>query len=92
MRSTLAAKAYSVSEGTESGVWVRRVLREVYNPSLALKQIDDTLDPRQLIVVTDNNNLATKIAVDKKMTSDKRLGLVVAMLREAFRTVELHQR
>ena len=39
----------------------------------------------ELVIFTDSQNLAQKVSTDKKMTSDKRLRIVLAMLQEAVR-------
>lgn len=83
VRSTLAAEAYAISEALESGELCRTFLSEVFNPGTPIRRLEDLLS-RQLVVHTDAMNLKTTCSRDCGSVADKRLRIVVAMLRQSF--------
>ena len=88
VRSTLAAEAYGISEGVETAQWVRHVMAEILNPDASLTDIETHAVKRIIHAVTDSQNLADNVDNDAGASADKRLRIVVAMLREAFSLAE----
>ena len=85
VRSTLASEAYSTSEAAEQAEWIRHVLHELHSgPSTSLHEVESTACSRPVIVCTDSHNLADTVQSDAGTTSDKRLRIVTAMLRQTF--------
>ena len=85
VRSTLAAEAYAISEALETGELCRTFLSEAFSPSVSLKGLDDQMT-RAIYVHTDAMNLKTTCMRDCGSVADKRLRIVVAMLRESFQS------
>ncbi|CAE8601098.1 unnamed protein product [Polarella glacialis] len=94
VRSTLAAEAYAISEAVETGQALRHLLAEISSLAnsrgepLKLKNLEEQATRRLLTVVTDSHNLAATLPKDSTCVSDKRLRIVVAMLRQCFDTGE----
>ena len=85
VRSTLASEAYSISEAAEQAEWIRHVLHELHSgPTISLREVESTACSRPVIVCTDSHNLADTVQSDAGTTSDKRLRIVTAMLRQTF--------
>ena len=89
VRSTLAAEAYAISETVETAEWLRHVLTELWpGSSLKLPRSLSLVEAQSLqrptMVLTDSLNLAENVKSDKSGTQDKRLRIVVSMLRQAF--------
>jgi len=91
VRSTLAAEAYSVSEAVEHGQWLRHILTEFQlatkTPSGApvpIRTVELECVKRPLITFTDSHNLADTVGKDAGTCADKRLRIVISMLRQAF--------
>ncbi|CAE8636689.1 unnamed protein product [Polarella glacialis] len=84
VRSTLAAEAYAISEAAEFGHLLRQLLQQVHHPELTLKQLEAAAPTGALLVVTDSQNLATNVPKDTSAVTDKRLRIVITMLRETF--------
>lgn len=81
VRSTLGAEGYAVSEGIEQAYFVRAVLLDIYGVT--------NQDQRKwfpITTFTDSNSLYTTVRRDTGTSSDKRLAIVVAALRETFGT------
>ena len=89
VRSTLAAKAYSVSEAVEEAQWLRCVLAEMW-PSVpssrarSLRTVEMDSLRRQIVTLSDSFNLCQAVESDKGTRSDNRLRIVTAMLRQVF--------
>ena len=85
VRSTLASEAYSISEAAEQAEWIRHFLHELHvGPDTSLRTVEATAHIRPVIVCTDSHNLADTVHSDAGTTSDKRLRIVTAMLRQTF--------
>ena len=85
VRSTLASEAYSISEAAEQAEWIRHILHELHSgPSVSLREVQATACPQPVIVCTDSRNLADTVQSNAGTTSDKRLRIVTAMLRQTF--------
>ena len=86
VRSTLAAEAYAVSEGVETAQFVRHVLQELLHdprkPGSTLQQVEKVRWKIPIVCCTDSDNLDKSIKTDAGSMRDKRLRIVVAMLRE----------
>jgi len=65
---------------------VRHVLEEIYSPGRKLQDIEQKPQFRGLIVLTDSHNLRTNLYADTGLTVDKRLRIIVAVLREYYHT------
>ena len=86
VRSTLTAEPYAVSETIETAEWLRHVMCEIWPGSpmslpRSLGEIEALSVNRRVIVLTDSLNLAENIKSDKSTTEDRRLRIVVSMLR-----------
>ena len=90
VHSTLAAEAYAVSKAPENGLMVTQLLEELL---LGLRRKSLTaVDQRPtlpLIVCTDSRNLEQTVKADITAVADKRLRIVVCMLRHFFEEDEL---
>ena len=86
VRSTLAAEAYAVSEGVETCQFLRHVLLELLHdprsPGGTLQKIETVRWKIPIVCCTDSDNLDKSIKSDSGTVKDKRLRIVVAMLRE----------
>jgi hypothetical protein len=87
VRSTLAAEAYAVSEATETGQMLRQLLVEIRCHSKP-KQLEVDAQKHPLIVCTDSGNLSKTVPKDTSTVADKRLRIVITMLRDVFLGVE----
>ena len=85
VRSTISAEGNSVVEEQEQGEYLRQVLAEWYSsPHTPLRKIEDDLALRRpLVVVSDSNSLVDAVLSDKGRVQDKRLRIVIAMIKEA---------
>ena len=90
VRSTLAAEAYAVSEGVEWCQVLRYILLELAQPpkgtgsGSVLQQISKIRDSYPVTVHTDSDNLTKSCRFDSGAVKDKRLRIVIAMLREVL--------
>ena len=85
VRSTLAAEGYACSEAVETGYYVRVLLEEMCGKpgrKTAIVEVDS--GKRLLETVSDSNSLEDSVKTDAGQPSDKRLRIVMSMLREAF--------
>ena len=83
VRSTLAAEGYGVSEVMEMGIYLRNLLSEIHTSpgSLRLKNGFKELT-LPVACFSESNSLVTSISKDAGHSSDKRLAIVLGMLRE----------
>ena len=88
VRSTLAAEAYAVSEGVEWCQVLRYILLELAQPpkgsGSTLQRISKIEHQYPVTVYTDSDNLTKSCRVDSGAVKDKRLRIVIAMLREVL--------
>ena len=88
VRSTLAAEAYAISEGTEWCQLARFLLLELLQPPKpgvsSLRAIEKIPDRFPVIVFTDSDNLSKSCRIDSGSVKDKRLRIVISMLREVL--------
>ena len=89
VRSTLAAEAYSISEAMEHGQFMRHFLEELFSPpDTRLSNIESNAVSRPILVITDSDNLKITVNRDSGTCADKRLRIVVSMLRESVEAKE----
>ena len=92
-RATLAAEAYATSEVLEPCQWIRQVLTEIPHGGtdmpLTLKRLE-AFSPSsfKVRVMSDANNLTVSAQKDSGKLQDKRLIIVIAMLRRGFHASE----
>jgi hypothetical protein len=85
VRSTLAAEGYACSEAVETGYYARVLLEEMCGkPGRKTAIVEADSGKRLLETVTDSNSLEDSVKTDAGQPSDKRLRIVMSMLREAF--------
>ena len=88
VRSTLAAEAYAVSEGVEWCQVLRYILLELAQPpkhtGSVLQHISKIEHVYPIVVHTDSDNLTKSCRFDSGAVKDKRLRIVIAMLREVL--------
>ena len=87
VRSTLAAEAYAVSEGVEWCQVLRHLLLELAHPkqqASVLRSVANIKDKYPITVFTDSDNLTKSCRFDSGAVKDKRLRIVIAMLREVL--------
>ena len=87
VRSTLAAEAYAVSEGVEWCQVLRHLLVELAHPkqqASVLRSVQHIQDRHPITVFTDSDNLTESCRFDSGAVKDKRLRIVIAMLREVL--------
>ena len=86
VRSTLAAEAYAVPGGIETAQFLRHVILELLQPprpgTSVLQAVSKIHGRIPIVCCTDSDNLEKSIESDSGGTKDKRLRIVVAMLRE----------
>ena len=86
VRSTLAAESYAISETTGSAQWLQQVLTETLGTGAGhvdLREIEKADVTLPIRIQTDSENLAQSIRKDAGQVQDKRLRIVIAMLRQA---------
>ena len=83
VRSTLAAEAYASSEALELGVYLQMLVDNIQLGSSATrKQIDaGEKKCRNVVVLSDSNSVVDATLLDSGTVADKRLRIVIAMLR-----------
>ena len=92
-RSTLAAEASHLAEAVEAGDWIAVLLEEALTGQLDLKNWPDILARREKVYVTDARSVYDYLAKDANSTSsDKRMAIEGALLREAVRRPHSHVR
>ena len=89
VRSTLSAEAYAISEASEYADWYRQVLTELrlasnLNGPPKLKDVERESVKIPMTTFTDSKNLEETVEKDAGVVADKRLRIVVSMLRESF--------
>ena len=92
-RSTLAAEASHLAEAVEAGDWITVLLEEALTGQLDLKNWPELLARREKVYVTDARSVYDYLAKDANSTSsDKRMAIEGALLREAVRRPHSHIR
>ncbi|CAE7715141.1 RE1 [Symbiodinium necroappetens] len=92
-RSTLAAEASHLAEAVETGDWVTVLLEEALVGDLDLKNWPKILERRDRIYVTDARSVFDYLQKDSTSTSsDKRMAIEGALLRETVRKPRAHVR
>ena len=92
VRSTLAAESYAVSESTESAQLLQFLLSEILqmsNSAPDLRAIEQGSVSVPVRALTDSENLSLSIRRDAGAVADKRLRIVIAMLRQTVHDVAL---
>ena len=89
VRSTLAAEAYAVSETIETGQFIRHVLLELTETTASglrsLRELERVPPSRiPVVVLSDSENLCRAAHRDAGQVSDKRLRIVISMIRESI--------
>ena len=92
-RSTLAAEASHSAEAVESGDWVTVLLEEALTGELDLKNWPEVIARREKVYVTDARSVYDYLQRDANSTSsDKRMAIEGALLRETVRKPKSHVR
>ena len=92
-RSTLAAEASHLAEAVEAGDWITVLLEEALTGSLDLRGWPEIIGRREKVYVTDARSVYDYLAKDANSTSsDKRMAIEGALLREAVRRPHSHVR
>ena len=92
-RSTLAAEASHLAEAVEAGDWAIVLLEEALTGQLDLKNWDKLIEKRPRAYVTDARSVFDYLAKDSTSTSsDKRMAIEGALLRETVRKDNAHVR
>ena len=85
VRSTLAAEAYAVSEGVEWSQLLRFVMLELATPPKqgisTLRRVERIQKRIPITCLTDSDNLTKSVRQDSGGVKDKRLRIVISMLR-----------
>ena len=86
VRSTLSAEAYAVSESVEDAIWVRFVLDDLRRKGQikSLRPAIEAPSDIPILQLTDSDNLEKSVTMDAGVVKDKRLRIVIAMLRQTF--------
>ena len=90
VRSTLAAESYAVSETTETAQWLQQVLAEILRSGrgpIDLREMEKGDVALPVRLQTDSENLAQSIRKDAGQVQDKRLRIVISMLRQVVATM-----
>jgi hypothetical protein len=82
----LSAEAYAVSESVEDAIWVRFVLDDLRRKgeSTSLRPAIEAKSNIPIVQLTDSDNLEKSVQKDSGVVKDKRLRIVIAMLRQTF--------
>ncbi len=92
-RSTLAAEAAHLAEAVEAGDWVAVLLAEALEEHINLKEWDKIVEQRTRIYVTDARSVYDYLQKESSSTSsDKRMAIEGALLRETVRRPAAHFR
>ena len=92
-RSTLAAEASHLAEAVEAGDWMIVLLEEALTGELDLKNWPEIIKRRQRVYVTDAKSVYDYLEKDSTSTSsDKRMAIEGALLRETVRQDGAHVR
>ena len=83
-RSTLAAEANAFLMGVESAAYLSSLLREMMNPDVSLRNLEQEYPKKPIIAFTDAKSLESTINKDAGQPSDKRVKLLVAQVREVI--------
>ena len=86
VRSTLSSEAYAVSESVEDAIWVRFVLDDLRRKgeTKSLRPVIEAQSDIPIVQCTDSDNLEKCVTMDAGVVKDKRLRIVIAMLRQTF--------
>eukprot|EP00959_Pyramimonas_sp_CCMP1952_P430438 9015305-Pyramimonas_sp.AAC.1 len=80
----LAAEACGISEALEHGQFLRPSLQELYiRANTKLKDVERRCASRPIRAVSDSDNLKVIVNKEDGSVADKRLRMVVSMLRES---------
>ena len=89
VRSTLSAEGYGVTEELEQGDYIRQVITEWrMPPSTPLSVVEAESKKVPLTICTDSNSLVDAVESDKGRVADKRLRIVIAMIREVVGSLQ----
>lgn len=92
-RSTLAAEAAHLAEAVEAGDWLIVLLAEVEHGRIDLKHWESIVESRPRVYVTDAQSVYDYLKKDSSSTSsDKRMAIEGALLRETVRRRGAHVR
>ena len=92
-RSTLAAEASHLAEAVEAGDWIIVLLEEALSGKVDLKNWADVIEERPRAYVTDAKSVFDYLQRDATSTSsDKRMAIEGALLRETVRKRNAHIR
>ena len=92
-RSTLAAEAAHLAEAVEAGDWLIVLLAEVEHGRIDLKHWESLVEDRERVYVTDAQSVYDYLKKDSNSTSsDKRMAIEGALLRETVRRRGAHVR
>ena len=92
-RSTLAAEASHLAEAVEAGDWIIVVLEEALTGKVDLKNWPEVIQQRPRVYVTDARSVYDYLQKDASSTSsDKRMAIEGALLRETVRQPGAHVR
>ena len=92
-RSTLAAEASHLAEAVEAGDWVTVLLEEALVGDLDLKNWPQIIERRDRVYVTDARSVYDYLSRESSSTSsDKRMAIEGALLRETVRRPRAHVR
>lgn len=92
-RSTLAAEASHLAEAVEAGDWAAVLLEEALSGDVDLQNWSSVVQRRTRIYVTDARSVYDYLQKDSTSTSsDKRMAIEGALLREAVRLPGAHVR
>ena len=92
-RSTLAAEAAHLAETVEAGDWLTVLLAEALYGKVDLKQWEQIVEERQRVYVTDAQSVFDYLSKESSSrSSDKRMAIEGALLRETVRRKNAHVR
>jgi hypothetical protein len=86
VRSTLSAEAFAVSESVEGAIWVRFVLDDLRRKgeTTSLRPAIEAVSDITITQLTGSDNLEKSVTKDAGVVKDKRLRIVIAILRQTF--------
>ena len=92
-RSTLAAEAAHLAEAVEAGDWLAVLLAEALEGDIDLKNWDKIVESRERVYVTDARSVFDYLSKEStRASSDKRMAIEGALLRETVRRPNAHTR
>lgn len=81
-RSTLAAESNAFLACVEGAIYVVSLLCEILNPGISITTLETEYALKKILAFTDAKSLESTITKDAGQPSDKRVKILIALIRE----------